>query len=108
MGRKFLNPNNGGASLVRKESVGGFDYGSLMGRPDLSLMFWNYQRTGHPQFHKIVAEYRKEFYPNILYLFETWISGSRADGIIGRLGFSNSFEANVFARASPSYMDPKW
>lgn len=50
-------------------------------------MFWNCQGTGHLRFHKIVAEYRNEFNYDVLCLFNTRISGSRADGIIGGLGY---------------------
>lgn len=44
-------------------------------------------------------KYRKDFSPDIVCLFETRISRARADGIISKIGYRNSFqvEANGFA-----------
>lgn len=46
-GRQILKPKNGGASLVCKESVGGFDDGASMGR------FVNVERMNNFQFQVV-------------------------------------------------------
>ncbi|PPR92669.1 hypothetical protein GOBAR_AA27997 [Gossypium barbadense] len=46
---------------------------------------------GHLRFHKFVNEYRREFCPYMICLFETRISGDRADGVIARIVFPNSY-----------------
>lgn len=47
----------------------------------------------------MIHEYLKEFAPDIPCLLKTRISGCRADAIVSKLGFHNSFrvEANGFA-----------
>ncbi|MBA0819629.1 hypothetical protein Gohar_025672, partial [Gossypium harknessii] len=52
----------------------------------------------HPRFHNFVKEYKREFSLDLISLFETHVSGQRVDGIIGKLGYQNSFkiEASVF------------
>lgn len=64
------------------------------------MCFWNCQGVGHPRFHSFIREYSKEFVIDLLCLFETRISGKRADEILGRLDFQNSFisEAHGFSR----------
>ncbi|MBA0694106.1 hypothetical protein Goari_004432 [Gossypium aridum] len=51
--------------------------------------------NGAPSLPQIGTEYRNEFSPDVLCLFETRISGSCADGIIGRIGFLNSCRIEV-------------
>ncbi|MBA0697652.1 hypothetical protein Goari_021185, partial [Gossypium aridum] len=53
----------------------------------------------HPHFHNFVNEYKREFSLDLMGLFETRISSSRVNAIIGKLGFHNSFriEAVGFA-----------
>ncbi|KAK5847126.1 hypothetical protein PVK06_003428 [Gossypium arboreum] len=46
---------------------------------------------GHLRFHKFVNEYRREFCPYMICFFETRISGDRADGVIARIVFPNSY-----------------
>lgn len=47
------------------------------------------QGTRHLRFHNFIVEYRRDFSPDIFYLFETCISGTQADDI-SKLGFDNS------------------
>lgn len=54
-------------------------------------MFWNFQGTGHPRFHSFVKEYRRDFALDLFCLMETRLSGNRADDIISKLGYQNSF-----------------
>lgn len=67
---------------------------------DIMLFFWNCQRTGHLCFHNFISEYRNVEHLDIICLFETRNSGSRANKIIARIGMNKSFwvEANGFAR----------
>lgn len=57
---------------------------------EAKLIFWDYQGTGHARFHKFIAEYRKDFNPDMFCLMETRISGRCADNIINKLNFPNS------------------
>ncbi|MFQ6629130.1 hypothetical protein Gotur_007696 [Gossypium turneri] len=41
--------------------------------------------TGHPCFNNFVKEYKRQFSHDLMVLFETRISSSRADAIIGKL-----------------------
>ncbi|TYI42370.1 hypothetical protein ES332_A01G093800v1 [Gossypium tomentosum] len=59
------------------------------------MFFWNCQCVGHPRFHNFVREYSRDFSSDLFCLFETRISRYRADGILGRLGFQNSFRLEV-------------
>ncbi|MBA0618349.1 hypothetical protein Godav_027711, partial [Gossypium davidsonii] len=54
----------------------------------------------HPRFQNFVKEYKREFSLDLISLFETHVSGQRVDGIIGKLGYQNSFkiEASDFFR----------
>lgn len=63
------------------------------------ILCWNCQGVDHSRFQSFVKEYCKEFSPSLLYLLETQISGVRANNVIAKLGFVNSFrvEANGFA-----------
>lgn len=63
------------------------------------ILVWNCQRARHPRFRNMISEYCKEFHPEILYLIETRVSGNRADSVITKLVYCNSFcvEANGFA-----------
>ncbi|KAK5812655.1 hypothetical protein PVK06_028092 [Gossypium arboreum] len=67
---------------------------------DLNFFLWNCQGTRHPRFHNFVVEYRREICPDAMYFFKTQVSGIRADGIIVKLGFFNSFriETKGFSR----------
>lgn len=66
---------------------------------NFNIICWNCQRAGHPRFHNIVKEYRKEFTPNLFCFLEPRVSGTRANEIIAKMSFSNSFrvKANGFA-----------
>lgn len=58
-------------------------------------MVWNCQGAGHPRFNNFVKEYRRDFSPDMFYFLETRVSGARADRIIGRMGFTNSFRVET-------------
>ncbi|MBA0798324.1 hypothetical protein Gohar_008922 [Gossypium harknessii] len=45
--------------------------------------------TGHPCFNNFVKEYKRQFSHDLMVLFETHISSSRADAIIGKLEFGD-------------------
>ncbi|KAK5772133.1 hypothetical protein PVK06_048404 [Gossypium arboreum] len=63
------------------------------------IFFWNCQGAGHPRFHNVMNEYKKDFFSDLICLFETRVSRARVDGIIAKLGYPNSLkvEANRFA-----------
>ncbi|KAK8292989.1 hypothetical protein V6Z12_D06G159300 [Gossypium hirsutum] len=65
------------------------------------------KRAGHPRFYNFVKEYRVEFLPDLFCLLEPQVSGARADGIIAKIGYLNSFkvEANGFAGGIWLYWD---
>lgn len=54
---------------------------------DFNILCWNFQRAGHPRFHNIVKEYRKEFVSNLFCFLEPRVSGARVDSIIAKMGF---------------------
>lgn len=64
------------------------------------MMFWNCQGMGHPRFHNFVAEYRRELNLDIICFVETRMSSEKADNIINRLGFDNSYRIKVVGFAS--------
>lgn len=35
------------------------------------IMFWNCQDMGHPRFHNIVVEYRRDFSSNIFFFLDS-------------------------------------
>lgn len=55
------------------------------------LFFWNCQGAGHSHFHNFISKYRKEFFPDVICLFETKNSGEWADKIIARISMDKSF-----------------
>lgn len=67
---------------------------SVMGS-DFRFLFWICQGCGHQWFHKILNEYNKEFHLDVVALFETRISGSRAEAVIAKMGFDYSFRVDA-------------
>ncbi|KAH1106200.1 hypothetical protein J1N35_009968 [Gossypium stocksii] len=67
---------------------------------DIDIIAWNYQSAGHPNFHKFLNEYLREFDLGIVVLVETRISGVKADKVIKNIGMANSHrvEACGFSR----------
>ncbi|KAK5832945.1 hypothetical protein PVK06_016753 [Gossypium arboreum] len=57
--------------------------------------FWNCQGCGHPRFCNFIKEYKCEFEPDLLALFETRISGSKADSVVATMRFDNSFKVEA-------------
>lgn len=58
---------------------------------DIKLLFRNYQGYDHPHFHNFIKEYVREFHLDVIGLFETRVSVQKADLVISKLGFPNSF-----------------
>lgn len=67
--------------------------------PLFNGLFWNCQGCVHPRFSNFLWEYKKEVDLDFLALYETRISGEKADVVIGKLGFDHSFwvEAKGFS-----------
>lgn len=62
-------------------------------------LFWNCQGCGHPYFCSILKEYRRDYNLDLVALYETRISGARANSVVSKIGFEYSFrvEATGFA-----------
>lgn len=67
---------------------------------DTKIIRWNCQGLGHPRFYNFFKDYRKEFSPYLFCFLETRVNGARADSIIGKMGYPNSFKVETagFAR----------
>lgn len=57
---------------------------------NFQALFWNCRRCGHPRFCNFLREYRRDFQPDLVALFETRISGKSADTVVAKLGFDDS------------------
>ncbi|KAA3476943.1 reverse transcriptase [Gossypium australe] len=81
---------------------------NLSGKEVMEDEATNCYEVEHPHYHSVVNEYRKDFSPNIVCLFETRISRARANSIISKIGYHNSFqvEANGFAGALYTSLQP--
>lgn len=44
-----------------------------------NIIVWNFQGAGHPNFHRFLKEYLREFDLDIVVLVETRTSGNKAD-----------------------------
>lgn len=54
------------------------------------ILVWNCQCTGHPNFHRCLKEYLREFDPAIVVQFETRVSGIKAEKVVKSIGMKNS------------------
>lgn len=59
------------------------------------IFCWNFQGVGHPKFHNFMSEYKRDFSTDLVCLLETRINDTRADGVIAKMRFPNSFRAEV-------------
>ncbi|PPD84828.1 hypothetical protein GOBAR_DD18234 [Gossypium barbadense] len=57
---------------------------------DIDIIVWNCQGTGHPNFHRFLKEYLREFDPRVVVLVETRVSGVKADKVIKNIGDFNA------------------
>ncbi|XP_038991400.1 uncharacterized protein LOC120114621 [Hibiscus syriacus] len=60
-----------------------------------SFMFWNCQGAASPTFKRIFNLFVREHRPNMVALFETRTSGTKADRIINKLGFTQSLRVEA-------------
>ncbi|KAF7832133.1 reverse transcriptase [Senna tora] len=60
----------------------------------LKFLVWNVRGAASSNFRRMFAELKNQYHPNLVFLSETRIGGSRVDEIIGSLGFSNHFRVD--------------
>ncbi|KAH9772083.1 reverse transcriptase domain-containing protein [Citrus sinensis] len=68
-------------------------------QPPISILFWNFQGAGSPNFRRTFAALVKNYNPKIVAIFEPRVSGKKADDFIKKSGFDRSHrvEANGFS-----------
>ncbi|TYI87927.1 hypothetical protein E1A91_D04G170700v1 [Gossypium mustelinum] len=59
------------------------------------IVVWNCQGAGYPKFHKFLKEYLRDFYPNVVLLVETRVSGFKAKCVIKKIGLPNSHKVEA-------------
>jgi len=61
----------------------------------MNILAWNVQGAGSREFLNILREHIHKHRPSIVALFETRISGTRAQQVCERIGFRNSFRVDA-------------
>ncbi|KAF7814810.1 putative LRR receptor-like serine/threonine-protein kinase [Senna tora] len=66
---------------------------------DFKILIWNARGAGSPDFRRVILDLKQRHRPNVIFISETRIEGSRADNVINAIGFEGRFKVDLIGYA---------